>query len=139
MYFVISVLPISITSGPPPPARVASNFWRWSPQFWYWTLTVAPGCSDWNCLVAAATTSGQPDCASTCSHTVMLLAVVFFVAPGVDAATTAARTATRQRAAMPRLFIWIPPASGGPAADRAAPLVGTDHFSLRGDGLTRIS
>jgi hypothetical protein len=47
-----------------------------------------------------------------------LLAVVFFVAPGVDAATTAARTATRQSAAMLRLFIWIPPASGGPASTR---------------------
>jgi len=43
MYFVISVLPISMTSGVFPPARVASNFWRWSPQFWYWTLTVQPG------------------------------------------------------------------------------------------------
>ena len=43
MYFVISVLPISITSGPPPPASVASNFCRWSPQFWYWTFTVVAG------------------------------------------------------------------------------------------------
>src|SRR5207302_9732686 len=80
MYFVISVLPISITSGPPPPARVASNFCRWSPQFWYWRFTVVPGWSDWNFCVAAATTSGQPDCASTCSHTVMLLAADFLVA-----------------------------------------------------------
>jgi hypothetical protein len=39
MYFVISVLPISITSGVLPPASVASNFWRWLPQVWYWTLT----------------------------------------------------------------------------------------------------
>jgi hypothetical protein len=36
MYLVISVLPISMTSGELPPARVASNFWRWSFQFWYW-------------------------------------------------------------------------------------------------------
>ena len=42
MYFTISVLPISITSGVLPPASVASNFWRWSPQFWYWTSTVQP-------------------------------------------------------------------------------------------------
>ena len=33
MYFTISVLPISITSGVLPPASVASNFCRWSPQF----------------------------------------------------------------------------------------------------------
>jgi hypothetical protein len=43
MYFVISVLPISMTSGALPPASVASNFWRWSVQFWYWTSTVQPG------------------------------------------------------------------------------------------------
>ena len=30
MYFVISVLPISMTSGAFPPASVASNFFRWS-------------------------------------------------------------------------------------------------------------
>ena len=71
MYFVISVLPISMTSGELPPASVASNFCRWSGQLWYWTLTLTPGWSFWNCWVAAATTSGQPDCASTWSHTVM--------------------------------------------------------------------
>ena len=43
MYFTISVLPISMTSGVLPPASVASNFWRWSPQFWYCTSTVQPG------------------------------------------------------------------------------------------------
>jgi len=43
MYFVISVLPISITSGELPPASVASNFCRWSLQFWYWTSTDVPG------------------------------------------------------------------------------------------------
>ena len=32
MYFVISVLPISITSGAVLPASAASNFVRWSPQ-----------------------------------------------------------------------------------------------------------
>src|SRR5207248_5023235 len=121
------VLPISITSGALPPARVASNFWRWSVQFWYWTLTVAPGWSDWNCLVAAATTSGQPDCASTCSQTVMLLAVAFCVAPDVAAVTAAARTATRQRATMLRLFIWNPPESGGPVA-RSAQWLGRGGF-----------
>jgi hypothetical protein len=74
MYFVISVLPISMTSGVVFAASVASNFCRWSPQFWYWTSTDQPGWSFWNCEFAAATTSGQPDCASTWSQTVSLLA-----------------------------------------------------------------
>ena len=43
MYFVISVLPISMTSGVLWPAIVASKFCRWSPQYWYWMLTVQPG------------------------------------------------------------------------------------------------
>ena len=43
MYFVISVLPISMTSGALPPASVASNFCRWVPQVWNWTLTVDAG------------------------------------------------------------------------------------------------
>ena len=81
MYFVISVLPISITSGALPPASVASNFCRWVFHCWYSTLTLTPGCCASNALFAAATTVGQPDCASTCSQTVMLSAVVFFVAP----------------------------------------------------------
>ena len=93
MYFVISVLPISITSGTLPPASVASNFCRWVFHCWYWTLTVTPGCCASNALFAAATTVGQPDCASTCSQTVMLSAVVFFVAPNVAAVTAAAATA----------------------------------------------
>src|SRR5919198_1157149 len=127
MYFVISVLPISMTSGPPPPASVASNFCRWSSQFWYWTFTFTPGWSDWNWLLAAATTSGQPDCASTCSHTVMLEAVARCVAPDVAAVTAAARTTTSESATRLRLFIWMPPGSGGPARRRA---VGTDHLPL---------
>src|SRR5438045_6465136 len=105
MYLVISVFPISITSGPPPPASVASNFWRWSPQFWYWTFTFAPGWSDWNFWFVDATRSAQPDCASVWIQTVMFVAVVRFVAPEVVAATAAASTATRTRAAMLRLFI----------------------------------
>src|SRR5204862_146492 len=118
MYFVISVLPISITSGPPPPASVASNFWRWSPQVWYCTFTVVPGWSDWNFLLTDATRSAQPDCASICSHMVMLEAFAFFVAPDVVAATAAATRATSKRAAILRLFIWKPPVRS----------VGTDHF-----------
>ena len=39
MYFVISVFPISMTSGALPPASVASNFARWVPHVWYWTST----------------------------------------------------------------------------------------------------
>ena len=72
MYFVISVLPISITSGALPPASVASNLPRCVPHVWYWTFTSTPGCCFWNAAFAAATTSGQPDCASTWSQTVML-------------------------------------------------------------------
>src|SRR5581483_7522694 len=69
MYFVISVLPISMTSGVSLPAIVASNFCRWSVHCWYWTLTVQPGWLASNALFAAATRFGQPFWASTCSHT----------------------------------------------------------------------
>ena len=72
MYFVISVLPISITSGALPPASVASNLPRCVPQFWYCTFTSTPGCLALNAALAAATTFGQPDWASTWSQTVML-------------------------------------------------------------------
>src|SRR3954451_17885105 len=116
MYFVISVLPISITSGPLPPASVASNFCRWVFHCWYSTLTVTPGCCASNALFAAATTVGQPDCASPCSHTVMLSAVVLFPAPSVAAVNAAAVTAARQHATMSRLVIWKPPKKGGPVA-----------------------
>src|SRR4051812_9437656 len=97
MYFVISVLPISITSGVLPPASVASNFCRCVSQVWYWTSTFTPGWSAWNCLFAAATTSGQPDCASTWSQTVMPSA---FVEPVAVATTTAAAAAAIHRATM---------------------------------------
>ena len=107
MYFVISVFPISITSGTVPPARVASNFCRWVFHSWYWMSTVTPGCAASNALFAAATTVGQPDCASTCSQTVIEpVAVVFFAAPNVAAETAAAVTAARQRATMMRSLIW---------------------------------
>src|SRR5437763_13698238 len=102
MYFVISVLPISITSGPPPPASVASNFCRWSPQFWYWAFTVVPGWSAWNFGLAAATTTGQPDCATTCTHIVIELAAPCFVAPDDTDVAAAATTATRPRTTMMR-------------------------------------
>src|SRR5215510_13627739 len=59
----------------------------------------------------------------------MLEAVAFFVAPEVVAATTAATAATRQRATMLRLFIWMPPESGGPVAHTSRRReFGTDHF-----------
>ena len=94
MYFVISVFPISMTSGAVFAASVASNFCRWSPQFWYCTLTSQPGCACLNCCVADATTSGQPDWASTWSQTVRLLAERAFgsstAAPAVEAATATA-------------------------------------------------
>src|SRR5207302_6824550 len=78
MYFVISVLPISTTSGVLPPASVASNFWRCVVQLWYWTLAVAP-VSFWNCAFAAWTMGAQvAACASVWSQTVIDFA---FVAP----------------------------------------------------------
>jgi hypothetical protein len=65
MYFVVSELPSSITSGVSPPAIVASNFVRWSPHVWYWTLTSTSGCFALNARVALVTTFSQPLCAST--------------------------------------------------------------------------
>ena len=107
MYFVISVLPISITSGVFPPASVASNLPRCVPHVWYWTLTPTPGCCFWNAAVAAETTSGQPDCASTWSQTVMS-ACAFLVLPVALVAATA-QTAARTAAPMMRAFIEILP------------------------------
>src|SRR5690242_11653120 len=93
-------------------------------------FTVVPGWSDWNFWFTDATRSGQPDWASVCSHTVMLEAVAFFVAPDVVAATAAATTATSKRATILRLFIWKPPESGGPFPDNETRRrsVGTDHL-----------
>ena len=45
MYFVISLLPISTTSGAVPAASVASNFARCVVHVWYWTSTFGPGMS----------------------------------------------------------------------------------------------
>src|SRR4051794_40128799 len=64
----------------------------------------------------------------------MLPAVAFLVAPSVVAVVTAAaRTATRQRATMLRLFIWRPPESGGPVAhcESRRRSFGTDHLPYR--------
>ena len=95
MYFVISVLPISMTSGVSLPAIVASNFWRWSPQLWYWTLTVQPGFCCSNCWLAAATTSGQPVCASTWSQTVSVFAWALPLLALAVAATTPSAATSR--------------------------------------------
>src|SRR6266851_6856719 len=64
----------------------------------------------------------------------MLLAVAFFVDAIVAAVTAAARTTTRERATMLRLFIWKPPESGGPVAQNETRrrAVGTDHLPLGG-------
>jgi hypothetical protein len=51
MYFVISVLPISITSGVVAPASVASNFCRWVFHCWYWTSTLHARVLRLECLV----------------------------------------------------------------------------------------
>src|SRR6266480_2942786 len=122
MYFVISELPSSITSGASPPASPASNFWRWLPHDWYWTSTSTPGCCALKVLLAVATASGQPLCASTMSQTTILSACPFDVPPlAVVAATAsvAARTAaTRNRAFM------SPPGAWG--ATLASP-IGLDH------------
>src|SRR3569833_1417805 len=93
MFVVISVLPFSMTSGVLLPAIVASNFCRWSDQFWYWTSTVQPGFACWNCWFAAVTTTGQPDCASTWSQTVNLLAATRCPPACAVAATTPSTTA----------------------------------------------
>src|SRR5690349_10538527 len=88
MYFVISVLPISMTSGVSLPAMVASNFCRWSVHCWYWTFTDQPGFAASNLLFAAATRSGQPFCASTWSQTVGVWAFAFWPLAVALAATT---------------------------------------------------
>src|SRR5437764_13314585 len=141
MYFVISVLPISITSGLLPPASVASNFCRCVPQVWYCTSTFTPGWACWNAAFAAATIGAQLSAfASTWSQTV-IVAVVFLVAPHVEPATTAARVATVAKsptAASVRLFIDKPPnALAGPSPIRVmvwlrggrAWLIGLYHFA----------
>src|SRR5215468_1898846 len=82
MYFVISVLPISMTSGALPPASVASNFWRCVPHVWNWTFTSTPGWTFWNCVVALLMIASQLGFwASVCNQTVMLFAEVFDDAP----------------------------------------------------------
>src|ERR1700757_4803367 len=64
----------------------------------------------------------------------MLLAVAFLVAPDVTVVTTAARAATSKSATMLRLFIWMPPRSGGPAPHNRGRrrAFGTDQLPLRG-------
>src|SRR5207302_7281101 len=90
MYFVISVLPISMTVGVLPPASVASNFWRCVPQDWYCTSTDTPGWSCWNCWFAAAMIGCQlAACASVCSQTVMLFAAARWGAANEAAAEAA--------------------------------------------------
>src|SRR5262245_23860002 len=101
MYLVISVLPISITSGTLPPASVASNFCRWVPQLWYWRFTCTPGCFAWNAAVAAAVIGFQLSAvASACSQTVMLCALAFDVAPNAVEAATASAAMSRAAATM---------------------------------------
>src|SRR5262249_52661368 len=104
MYFTVSLLPISTTSGALLPAIDASSFVRWSDHCEYCTSTVTPGCCCSNVWVAALTTSGQFCCAPTCSQTVTVVAEAraceFTDAPPGPAATssassTAAATPTR--------------------------------------------
>src|ERR671934_2668570 len=81
MYFVISVLPISMTSGASPPASAASNFVRWLPHVWYCTSTLTPGCFASNAWFAVATAFGQPFWASTWSQTVSVVAFAVLTLP----------------------------------------------------------
>src|SRR6266511_4622284 len=128
MYFVISVLPSSMTSGASPPASAASNFVRCVPQLWYWTSTSTPGCWALKLRVARATASGQPFCASFWSQTTILSAWAFEVPPlAVDAATVsmAARTAATRN----RTFMSPSRSFGGPSG----PTIGLDHQPRAGD------
>src|SRR5438876_572848 len=139
MYFVISVFPISITSGVLPPARVASNFWRCVPHVWYCTSTVTPGWSLWNCAFAAATIGAQfAAWASVCSQTVMLFAAVRS-GPETDAAAEAAiaRAAVSTATAMVRPFMKVPPtlrtaSSGDQDGGSAVRLAYTTRSQSRG-------
>ena len=95
MYFVISVLPSSITSGASPPASPASNFVRCVPQLWYWTSTSTSGCCALKFLLARATASGQPFCASFWSQTTIFVAWLRDVPPlAVEAATASMATSS---------------------------------------------
>src|SRR5439155_13779329 len=92
MYFTISVLPISTTSGAVPPAIAASSFGRCCVHCWYSTLTSTSGCCCCSALVAAATTSGQLFCASSCSHTVRVVDALRADVPAAAVAAPAAST-----------------------------------------------
>src|SRR5436190_11401490 len=110
MYLLISVLPISMTSGALPPASVASNFCRWVPHVWYCTFTDTPGCAFSNRAFAAATMGAQLSaCASVCNQTVMLFAEAFCVLERPTAAVDAATASTAAATAMMRTFIDEPP------------------------------
>src|SRR5436309_102655 len=108
MYFVVSVFPISITSGASPPARAASSLVRCVPHVWYCTSTSTPGCLPWKSFVAEATISGQPDWASFWSQTVILFAAALEpredVLPAAVEAATASTTA-QVAAARSRILI----------------------------------
>src|SRR5688572_8380013 len=104
MYFVISVLPISMTSGALPPASVASNWVRCVVQVLNWTSTPTPGCSRWKSAVAALMIAFQLSLsASVCSQTVMLF--VAAAPPDAVAAITARAAATRARPPMMRALM----------------------------------
>jgi hypothetical protein len=64
MYFVVSVLPISTTSGTVPAASDASSLARCSVHCCSSTFTWTPGCFAWNAAVAASIAACQPDFAS---------------------------------------------------------------------------
>jgi hypothetical protein len=107
MYFVISVLPSSITSGALLPASDASNFVRWSFQVWYSTLTSTPEWLASNLLLADFTAPSQFCLASSCSQTRSVVAcaawgdakragIAFAAAtPSVSETQTAAAATTR--------------------------------------------
>src|SRR5579862_653555 len=89
MYLVVSVLPSSTTSGGEA-ANAASSLVKWSAQVWYWTSTFTPGFLALKAAVAAATSFGQPVCASVCNQTVN---VPLAAAAGVEAAAAGVEAA----------------------------------------------
>src|SRR5262245_28191623 len=112
MYFVISVFPISITSGELPPASVASNFCRWLPQVWYCMLTDVPGWSfsNWELTWATSATQSGLLVTSVCSQTVTVLAAALLFAPETPptAIARASAATTEPTTRMCRLFMSEP-------------------------------
>ena len=100
MYFVISVFPISMTSGALPPASVASNFCRCvRPRLVLDVGRRRPMLASETAGSRRRRGSGHPFCASFCSHTVMLAVESLLFAAAIADVTKMPSTATSARAA----------------------------------------